>query len=37
MDQGDAVDEGSDRPAALAALNAALTREGDEAFYAPRR
>lgn len=34
MDQGDAENEGPDRPAALAALNAALTREGFEAFYA---
>jgi hypothetical protein len=35
MDQGDAGDEGPDRPVALAALNAALTREGYKAFYAP--
>jgi hypothetical protein len=35
MDQGDAEGETPDRPAALAALNAALTREGYEAFYAP--
>jgi hypothetical protein len=33
MDQGDAVSEGPERPGALAALNAALTREGFEAFY----
>lgn len=35
MGQGDAVDEGPDRPAALSALNAALVREGYDAFYAP--
>src|SRR5262249_11069581 len=35
MDQGDAVDEGPDRPAALSTLNAALAREGYEAFYGP--
>ncbi|MGN6418594.1 MAG: hypothetical protein ACTHMC_13950 [Pseudobacter sp.] len=35
MDQGDAVNEGIERPGALALLNAALTREGYEAFYAP--
>jgi hypothetical protein len=35
MDQGDAVDEGPDRPAALSTLNAALAREGYEAFHAP--
>jgi hypothetical protein len=35
MDPGDAVDEGPERPAALAALNVALSREGFEAFYAP--
>lgn len=34
MDPSDAVDEGPDRPAALAALNIALSREGFEAFYA---
>jgi hypothetical protein len=33
MDQGDAENEESVRPGALAALNAALTREGFEAFY----
>src|SRR6185312_7027326 len=33
MDQGDAENEESLRPGALAALNAALTREGFEAFY----
>lgn len=33
MDPSDAVDEGQDRPAALAALNAALALEGFEAFY----
>jgi len=37
MDPGDAVDEGPERPAALAALNVALSREGFEAFYAPDR
>lgn len=35
MDQGDAVNEGAERKGALALLNAALTREGFEAFYAP--
>jgi hypothetical protein len=35
MDQTDAVNEGPDRPGALTALNAALAREGFEAFYAP--
>lgn len=35
MDPGDAVNEGSDRPGALALLNTALGREGFEAFYAP--
>ncbi|MGH7603997.1 MAG: hypothetical protein ACRENK_08360 [Gemmatimonadaceae bacterium] len=35
MDQSDAHNEGSDRPGALALLNAALSREGFEAFYAP--
>jgi hypothetical protein len=34
MEPGDAVDEGSDRPHALAALNVSLAREGFEAFYA---
>ena len=34
MDQGDALNEGPERPEALALLNAALTREGYEAFYA---
>ena len=34
MDQGDALHEGAERPSALALLNAALTREGFEAFYA---
>jgi hypothetical protein len=33
MDQSDASNEGSDRPHALAMLNAALAREGYEAFY----
>jgi hypothetical protein len=35
MDQGDALNEGADRPAALEKLNIALKREGFEAFYAP--
>ena len=35
MDQGDGFNESADRQGALAALNAALTREGFEAFYAP--
>lgn len=35
MDQGDAVNEGAERKGALALLNAALAREGFEAFYAP--
>ena len=35
MDQGDPVNEGADRTRALALLNAALTREGFEAFYGP--
>lgn len=35
MDQGDAFNESAERQAALAVLNAALTREGFEAFYAP--
>jgi hypothetical protein len=34
MDPGDAVNEGPDRPGALALLNGALAREGFEAFYA---
>ncbi|MEI9904731.1 MAG: hypothetical protein WDN06_12745 [Asticcacaulis sp.] len=33
MDQGDALNEAHDRPGALALLNAAITREGFEAFY----
>jgi len=33
MDQGDAVNEGPDRPAALVRLNTVLSREGYEAFY----
>ena len=35
MDQSDALNEGPDRPSALAMLNTALAREGFEAFYAP--
>jgi hypothetical protein len=35
MDKGDAVNEGPERGGALALLNAALSREGFEAFYAP--
>ena len=35
MDQSDALNEDSDRPGALALLNAALAREGFEAFYGP--
>jgi hypothetical protein len=35
MDQGDAVNEGAEREGALELLNAALAREGFEAFYAP--
>jgi hypothetical protein len=35
MDQGDAVNDGTEREGALALLNASLTREGLEAFYAP--
>jgi hypothetical protein len=35
MDPRDAEGEGPDRPAALAALNVVLSREGFEAFYAP--
>jgi len=34
MDQGDALNEGPERERALALLNASLTREGFEAFYA---
>lgn len=34
MDQEDALNEGPDRPGALVLLNAALQREGFEAFYA---
>jgi hypothetical protein len=34
MDQGDAVNEGTGREAALAFLNVSLAREGFEAFYA---
>jgi hypothetical protein len=37
MDQGNALNETPDRPAALHALNAALAREGFEAFYAKDR
>jgi len=37
MDQSDACEEGRDRPAALERLNAALAREGYEAFYARDR
>jgi hypothetical protein len=37
MDQGDAKNEVADRPAALAALNGALLREGFEAFYGDDR
>jgi len=33
MDPADALNEGSDRPGALALLNSALAREGFEAFY----
>jgi hypothetical protein len=35
MDPTDATDEDDQRPAALAMLNAALAREGFEAYYAP--
>ncbi len=35
MDQSDALNEGPERPEALRLLNAALAREGFEAFYAP--
>lgn len=34
MDQGNALNEDSERPGALSMLNAALLREGFEAFYA---
>jgi len=34
MDQADAINEGAERPGALATLNVALAREGFEAFYA---
>lgn len=37
MDQGDARNEGADRPKALEMLNAALAREGLEAFYGDDR
>jgi hypothetical protein len=37
MDQGDAKNEGTDRPGALTMLNASLVREGYEVFYAPDR
>ncbi len=37
MDPADAVNEGSDRPGALALLNNVLAREGFEAFYAEDR
>ena len=37
MDPGDALNEGSDRPGALASLNSQLAREGFEAFYAEDR
>ena len=37
MDQEDALNEGKDRPGALAMLNGALAREGFEAFYAEDR
>ena len=37
MDPADALHEGCDRPGALALLNAALAREGFEAFYAEDR
>jgi hypothetical protein len=37
MDQGDATNEGPDRPSALKILNTALAREGFEAFYAEDR
>lgn len=37
MDQAEAMNEESDRPKALARLNASLAREGCEAFYAEDR
>jgi len=37
MDPGDALNERSDRPGALALLNSQLAREGYEAFYAEDR
>jgi hypothetical protein len=37
MDQGDAINEDAERKGAMALLNAALAREGLEAFYAPDR
>lgn len=37
MDQGDALNEGSDRPGAMRRLNAAIAREGFEAFYGDDR
>lgn len=37
MDQGDALNEAADRPGALSLLNAAISREGFEAFYADDR
>jgi hypothetical protein len=37
MDQSDAVNEGPERPGALALLSTALAREGFEAFYADDR
>jgi hypothetical protein len=35
MDQADNLNEGSDRPSALALLNTALAREGFQGFYGP--
>jgi hypothetical protein len=35
MDQADAVNEGVERPGALAVLNTTLAREGFDAFYGP--
>lgn len=37
MDQGDALNEGTERPGALALLNSAIASEGFEAFYGPDR
>ncbi|MFO1035969.1 MAG: hypothetical protein U1E45_03915 [Geminicoccaceae bacterium] len=37
MDQGDAQNEGNERPGAMERLNAALAREGFEAFYGDDR